>query len=384
MNIRMTTVLVITLMTALPTIAQDRDALDVQKARNAHVAGRRDLVDYPADKFDLSDLPSYRPQQQVSGVIRMTGSNYIADSHVGENWMAAFKKFQPGVTFEFNLKTPSSAVYALFLNAGDVDPSRKMTFEDLLAYERAMNTDPVEIEYATGSYDVPGWSPAFGIFVNKANPIAKLNIAQLEAIFGAERTGAWEGTSWHPERARTPAQNIRTWGQLGLTGEWADKPIHVYGVNLRYHQAIRFEDQVMHGSAKWNPALLEYANYGKPDGTLAIGASMMVEDLAKDPYGICYSEVNFMVDHTKTVALAPGAAKNYVPLTRENVQNRSYPLYDVVYLYANGSPQKPMDPKVKEFLRFVLSREGQEAIAKDGKYLPLPKEIVDEQFKKLQ
>src|ERR1700720_4727493 len=143
MKIPMPPVLVITLIIALPTIAQDRDALDVQKARNAHVAGRRDLVDYPPDKFDLSNLPSYKPQQQVSGVIRMTGSNYIADSHVGENWLAAFKKFQPGVTFEFNLKTPSAAVYALFLNAGDVDPSRKITFEDLLAYERTMNAVPV-------------------------------------------------------------------------------------------------------------------------------------------------------------------------------------------------------------------------------------------------
>jgi phosphate transport system substrate-binding protein len=384
MNTRAATILAATLAITLPTLAQDRDALDVQKARNAHVAGRRDLVDYPPNTFDLSDLPHYKPLQQVSGIIRMTGSNYIADSHVGENWLAAFKKFQPGVTFQFNLKTPSAAVYALFLNAGDVDPSRKMTFEDLLAYERTMNADPVEIEYATGSYDVPGWSPAFGIFVNSTNPIAKLNIAQLEAIFGAERTGAWEGTSWHPERARTAAQNIRTWGQLGLTGEWANKPIHVYGVNLRYHQATRFEDQVMHGSSKWNPSLLEYANYGKPDGTLAIGASMMVEDLAKDPYGICYSEENFKVDGAKLVALAPGDTKSYVPLTRENVRNRSYPLYDAVYLYANGSPEKPMDPKVKEFLRFVLSREGQEAIAEDGKYLPLTKEVLDAQLKKLQ
>jgi phosphate transport system substrate-binding protein len=384
MTSRITAIFAATLLIALPALAQDRDALDVQKARNAHVAGRRDLVDYPPNTFDLSGLPSYKPQQQVSGVIRMTGSNYIVDSHVGENWLAAFKKFQPGITFEFNLKTPSAAVYALFLNAGDVDPSRKMTFEDLLAYERTMNADPVEIEYATGSYDVPGWSPAFGIFVNKANPITKLNLAQLEAIFGAERTGAWEGTSWHPDRARTAAQNIRTWGQLGLTGEWADKPIRVYGVNLRYHQATRFEDQVMHGSAKWNPTLLEYANYGKSDGTLAIGASMMVEDLAKDPYAICYSEENFKVEGAKLVELAPGDTKKYVPLTRENVRNRSYPLYDAVYLYANGSAEKPMDPKVKEFLRFVLSREGQEAIAKDGKYLPLTKEVVDAQLKKLQ
>ena len=369
---------------AMPLVAQDRSALDVQKARNEHVQGRKNLVDYPANEFDLSNLPAYKPQQQVSGVIRMTGSNYIADSHVGQYWMQEFKKFQPGVTFEMNLKTPSVAIYALILNAGDVDPSRKMTFEDLLAYERVMNADPVEIQYATGSYDVPGWSPAFAVFVNKSNPLSKLNMAQLEAIFGAERTGAWEGTSWHPERARTPAQNIRTWGQLGLTGEWADKPIHVYGVNLRYHQAIRFEDQVMHGSAKWNPELREYANYSNPDGSLAIGASMMVQDLAKDPYGIAYSEVNFTAPGTKVLELAPGDTQNYFPLTRENVRDRKYPLYDTVYLYANGSAEKPMDPKVKEFLRFVLSREGQEAIARDGKYLPLTKEVVDEQLKKLQ
>jgi len=384
MNIRMIAVVGCALSLSLPALAQDRDALEVQKARNAHVQQRKDLVDYPVDKFDLSGLASYKPERQVTGVIRMTGSNYIADSHIGELWMAAFKKLQPGVTFKFDLKTPSAAIYALFLNAGDVDPDHKLNFEDLLAYERETNSDPVEIEYATGSYDVPGWSPAFGIFVNKANPISKLTMAQLEAIFGAERTGAWEGTSWHPERSRTAAQNIRTWGQLGLTGEWADKPIHVYGVNLRYHQATRFEDQVMHGSSKWNPALLEYANYGKADGTLAIGAEMMVQDLAKDPYGICYSEVNFTVDNTKTLALAPDDTKNYVPLTRENIQNRSYPLFDTVYLYANGSKEHPMDPKVKEFLRFVLSREGQEAIAKDGKYLPLTKEVVDAQLKKLQ
>jgi phosphate transport system substrate-binding protein len=139
----------------------------------------------------------------------------------------------------------------------------------------------------------------------------------------------------------------------------------------------------MHGSSKWNSELLEYANYGKADGTLAIGASMMVEDLAKDLYGIAYSEINFTQPGTKVVALAPGNTTNYVELTRENVQNRSYPLYDAVYMYANGSPEHPMDPKVKEFLRFILSKQGQTAIAQDGKFLPLTKEVVDRQLKKL-
>lgn len=372
---------------ALPALnstqAQSRDSLEVQKARNAHVQGRRDLRDYPVDQFDLSVLPDYKPSQQLTGVIRMVGSNYVADSHIGELWVAAFKKLEPGISFKFTLKTPSAAIPALYLGAGDIGPSRKATFEDLLGYERTMDAEPLEIDYATGSYDVPGWSPAFGVFVNEKNPLTKLTMDQLEGIFGSERTGAWEGTSWHPERARTPAQNIRTWGQLGLTGEWADKPIHVYGVNLRYHQAIRFEDQVMHGSAKWNPALLEYANYGKADGTLAIGAEMMVQDLAKDPYGICYSEINFSQPHTRTIALAPGDSHNYVPLTRENVWNRSYPLTDAVYMYTNGASNHPMDPKVREFLKFILSRQGQAAIVQDGKYLPLTKEVVAAQLAKL-
>ena len=370
--------------TAFAQQQDSRSSLEVQKARNAHVAGRKNLVDYPADKFDLSGLPDYKPTQKVSGVIRLTGSNYVADSHVGEAWMAEFKKYHPGVTFELNLKTPSSAIFALFLNAGDIGPSRKATFEDLLAYERSMNAEPVEIQYATGSYDVPGWSPAFGIFVNKANPIQHISMAQLEGVFGARRTGAWEGTEWHPERSRTAAQEIRTWGQLGLTGEWASKPIHPYGVNLRYHQALRFEDQVMHGSAKWNPDLLEYANYGKADGTLAIGAEMMVQDLAKDPYGIAYSEVNFTAPATKTLAVSYGDSDKFVPITRESVHDRSYPLYDAVYLYANGSPEHPMEPKVREFLLYVLSKQGQQAIANDGKFLPLTKEVVVEQRKKLQ
>src|SRR5258708_3125959 len=362
--------------------AQERSALEVQKARNEHVQSRRDLA-YKR-KFDLEGLPHYKPGQQVSGTIRMYGSNYVADGHVGEYWEQDFGKFQPDVKFDYKLKTPSAAIFALFLGVSDLGPCRKQTFEDLLAYERTMNRDPLEIVYATGSYDVPGWSPAFGIFVNKKNSLAKLTLGQLERIFGAERTGAWEGTTWHPERARGAETNIRTWGQLGLTGEWKDKPIHVYGVNLRYHQSVRFEDQVMQGRGKWNPELREYANYGKGDGTLAIGAQMMVEDLSNDPYGIAYSEINFITSQTKVLALAAKEGGPYYDLTMDNVQKRVYPLHDEVYMYTNGAPGFPVDPKVREYLRYILSREGQEAVQRDGKYLPLTAEAAREQLKKLE
>ncbi|WP_263366268.1 PstS family phosphate ABC transporter substrate-binding protein [Edaphobacter bradus] len=360
--------------------AQGRNALEVQKARNEHVASRRNLVRYPITKFDLSALPHYVPTQEISGTIRMTGSNYVADSHIGEYWEAGFKKFHPNVKFVYNLKSPSAAIPALFLGVSDLGPSRRMTFEDLLAYERLKNTDPIEIVYATGSYDVPGWSPAFGIFVNKSNPLTQLTMAQLEGIFGAERTGAWEGTTWHPERARSAAQNIRTWGQLGLTGEWKDKPIHAYGVNLRYHQAVRFEDEVLEGSSKWNPTLMEYANYSKADGTLAIGAELMLEDLSKDPYGIAYSETTFQTSQTKALAIASKDGGPYIPITVETVQNRTYPLHDQVYMYLNPGS----DPTVKEFMRYILSQEGQMDIARDGKYLPLTADMVKEGRRKLE
>ncbi|HEY4047939.1 MAG TPA: substrate-binding domain-containing protein [Acidobacteriaceae bacterium] len=365
-------------------LAQDRSALDVQKARNEHVQSRRNLVDYPITEFDLSGLPHYQPGQEVSGTIHMVGSNYIADSHIGDYWEAGFKKSHPDVKFVYDLKSPSAAIPALYLNVSDLGPSRRMTFEDLLAYERMTDTDPIEIVYATGSYDVPGWSPAFGIFVNKANPISKLTMEQLEGIFGSERTGAWEGTTWHPERARSASQNIRTWGQLGLTGEWKDKPINIYGVNLRYHQAIRFEDEVLHGSAKWNPALREYANYTLPDGKLAIGAGLMLQDLSKDPYGIAYSEMNFQTSDVKPLAIAAKEGGPYVSLTLKTDQDRTYPLHDQVYMYLNpATPGKPMDPALKEYMLYILSQEGQTDIARDGKYTPLTKEMVEEGRKKL-
>jgi len=96
---------------------------------------------------------------------------------------------------------------------------------------------------ATGSYDVPGGTPV-RVVVHRDNPLAQLTMKQLDGIFGSERAGGWEGTSWRPGRARGPEQNIRTWGQLGLTGDWKDKPIHVYGLTLRYHQATEISDMV--------------------------------------------------------------------------------------------------------------------------------------------
>jgi phosphate transport system substrate-binding protein len=380
------------LAAGLPALAQTpgetapaaiRDSLNVQKARGEHVAGRGKRA-YYTTKFDLSDLPPYAPGPQVSGNIRMWGLNYLKDGLLADYWEAGFQKFHPGVTFEYHLTTAYTAASGLVAGLADLGPCRKFTFGETEEFERVFNYHPTEITFATGSYNVPGWNNAFGIFVNRANPIAQLTIAQLDGIFGSVRDGGWVGTEWHPEFARGADKNIRTWGQLGLTGEWADKPIHVYGLNLRYHQSTTISDWLLMSSDKWNENLRTYANYARPDGTLAIAAELLMEDLSKDPYGIAYSGIQNLTAGTKALAIAPRDGGQYVEMNMANIQNRTYPLADAVYFYLNRKPGTPVDPKVREFLRYVLSREGQEEVERDGKYLPLTAAVVREQLRKLE
>ena len=171
---------------------------------------------------------------------------------------------------------------------------------------------------------------------------------------------------------------------MGLRGEWADKPIHVYGLNLRYHQSVTISDWILRGSDKWNENLRTYANYARPDGTLAVAAELLMEDLQNDPYGIAYSGVQNMKSGTKILPIAVDENSPYVPMTMETVQNRTYPLADSVYFYFNRKPGTPIDPKVKEFIRYVLSQEGQADVQHDGKYLPLTGSVAGEMLKRLE
>ncbi len=192
------------------------------------------------------------------------------------------------------------------------------------------------------------------------------------------------GTSWNPQYARGPEDNLRTWGQLGLTGEWADKPINVYGLNLRYDTSTKFSDKVLKGSDKWNENLIMYANYARPDGSLAIGATLLMQDLSKDRYGIAYSGIQNLTPETKAVALARNDGGPYVEMTMETVWNRTWPLYQRETWILNRKPGTPLEPKVKEFMRYVFSREGQAEVVRDGKFLPLTPEIIQAQLKKLE
>jgi len=362
--------------------AQIRDPLKVQEGREKKLQ-LRGSKRYYSEQWKLDDLPAYAPKQKVSGVIRQWGSNYFADSPLGKMWEEGFKKHHPEITFEDELKTALAGIPALTFGMADIAPMRHITSDEMLLYQRYHSAWPVEITVVTGSLDVPGWSYALGIFIHKDNPLSRLTVDQLDGIFGAQRSGAFQGTEWNTAVARGPEKNIRIWGQLGLTGEWAKKPIHVYGYNLRYHIPLTFERLVFQGGAKWNEQLIEFTNYKNADGSTELEAKQVIDAVSKDPLGIGYSSVDFLTPATKSLAIAPRGSEKYVELNLQTLRSREYPLADEVYFYLRKDPGKRVDPKVKEFLRYILSREGQDAVQKDGKYLPLPGRIAAEQLKKL-
>lgn len=373
------------LLGAAPAAAQaDKVAhgLALQAARAKFVVVKAKKVFYTR-RWDLSGLPVYRPQQQVSGTIRMWGSNYIEDSNLGKYWEEGFRKYQPGAHIAFHMKTATAAVPALVFGVADIGVGRKITFAEQLLYERYENRDPLIISAATGSYDVTGWQPGYGIVVSKDNPLTCLSMQQLDGIFGAQRTGGWEGTSWHPEWARGPQENIRTWGQLGLAGAWAVQSINPYGLNLRYHQATEMSDDILKGSDKWNDRLRIYANYVAKNGALGRG---LKADLAKDRFGIAWiaAPTYRLPPQLKVLAISDRTGGQCIPYTLETIHDRAYPLFSQIYMFANRDGEGSVTPLVREFLRYVVSRQGQEAVERDGKYLPLTAGVARQQVRKIQ
>jgi len=223
-----------------------------------------------------TSLPEYRPDQKVSGVMRSWGSKHMAS--LMKRWEAGFRTYQPDIYFSDFLKGTATAQFGLHENVADLALSGReiWPYEYYGIYRRSLMY-PVEIAVATGSYDAPHKSYALTVFVHKDNPLTKMSLKQLDGVFGAQRTGGWQKLSWHTEVARSDKENILTWGQLGLTGEWADKPIHPYGPPGVYPGGISFfQTRVMGGADTWAEELREYDD-----------PSQMIEALSKDRYGIC-------------------------------------------------------------------------------------------------
>jgi phosphate transport system substrate-binding protein len=364
---------------------QSEDAKNAIRAQTdrAGVIYKRGKMAHYTRTFDLSGMPHYQPKEQLTGWVRLHGNNYLSDGMLGELWQQGFAKFQPGIRLSFYLPTSALAFAALYYDQADLVMGHRPGFYDLLAYERVKSFDPTEFTVVTGSFDVGGWENSLTILVNENNPLKCINMEQLDGLFGSERAGGWLGTNWRSDWARGPEKNIRTWGQLGLGGEWADKTVDLYGFSIRYNTATDFSDKVLKGSDKWNEKIQAYGNIVNPDGSRYIEADQITDKLGKNKYGLAYNRFRGERPHVKRIAVAPGNSRACVEHTLENVQNRTYPLFNEQYFYVTVKPGTQMDPKVKEFIRYVLSQEGQADIIRDGKYLPLTAEVVREQLKKL-
>jgi len=334
--------------------------------------------------FDLSALPDYVPEGHPTGTLKISGNNYIGDSPLGGWWEAAFAKYQPGITIKYDLETAANAVPSVAFGLADIGITHEPSFYDYLSYQRLKGTAPVGVTILTGSYDVVGWQNNMVIVVNKNNPITHLSMTQLDGIFGSARAGGWVRTTWHPELARGAEKNIRHWGEAGVTGDWASKEIHTYGYSLRYATALEFSDKVLHSSDKWNDNLLGFGNFVKPDGKTYLEADQVVDHVRDDPSGIGYVRYhpNFPTD-VKILDVAATDSGPFVHYTMENLQNHTYPLWGGQSFWFDIPPGKKVDPKIREFVRFVLSKQGQELLQKDGKYLPLDAATVQEGLKKL-
>lgn len=320
-----------------------------------------------------ASLPPYTPRQQVSGRIRLWGHGSPKHDFLGKlirRWTAEFYRYQPGVKIVNEMFGTASAVGALYTGAGDlailgeeIRPAAER------AFERERHYAPTRIEIATGSLDVNYFDYAHMIFVNRDNPIDRLTVGQLASIFG-DRAG--DGTG-----------NIRTWGAVGLTGDWTHRQIQPYSWKVDQDFALFFRARVLDGNHRWNPDIREFATADRPDGTINDRGQQILDALARDRYGIAISNVRFANPKVKAVRLADTAAGPYEEATAATLIAQRYPLTRIIPAFIDVSPGRPVDPAVREFLRFILSRQGQQALIEDSGYLPLGARQIQTQLSAL-
>jgi phosphate transport system substrate-binding protein len=291
-------------------------------------------------------IPAYKRASGVSGNLNSIGSDTL--NNLMTYWAEGFKKAYPNVNVQIEGKGSSTAPPALTEGTAQLGPmSREMTGAEKDKFEAKYGYKPTQIRVALDG---------IAIYVNKDNPIKELTFKQIDGIFSSTR--------------KRGGKDIKTWGDLGLTGEWAGKPISIFGRNSASGTYGYFKE---HALAKG-----DYKNSVKEQP----GSSSVVQGVAEDKYAIGYSGVGYTTSGVKTIPLSEGDAGPFYSESYENVLSRKYPLSRYLYVYANKAPGKALDPLVKEFSGFVLSKEGQEIVVKDG-FFPLTSAVIAEELAKL-
>jgi phosphate transport system substrate-binding protein len=292
-------------------------------------------------------VPEYTRTSGVSGNLSSIGSDSL--NNLMTLWAEGFQKEYPNVKIQIEGKGSSTAPPALIAGTAQIGPmSRAMKSKELDDFEKEFGYKPTQIAVAVD---------ALAVYVNKDNPIKRLTMEQVDAIFSKNR------------KCGDPA-SINTWGAVGVeTHGWGSRPISLYGRNSAsgtygYFKTIALCKGDYRDQVKEQP-----------------GSASVVQGITEDLYGIGYSGIGYKTSGVNTVALA-GKDGKYYGTDPETVLSGKYPLSRYLYLYVNKAPNVPADPMIREFIRFVLSQSGQNTVVKDG-YLPLSSPVVEKQRAKL-
>jgi phosphate transport system substrate-binding protein len=309
-------------------------------------------------------LPSYHASGALSGEIRSVGADTMES--LMKLWIEGFTKLYPNVHFTMEAKASGTAVPAFIAGTSDIGPvAREVLPNEVEPFKQKFGYEPFPVRVAGGSYRTTGKTHAIAFLVNKDNPINQLTYAQLDAIFSTTRKRGYK-------------EDITTWGQLGLKGEWADKPIHLWGL-IPPNGILNFvQDRVLAGG-EYKSGINQRTTVGSLAALDAIS-----QGIAADRYAIGYAGFGNITPSVKAVALAEKEGGPYFKGTFDEVVEQRYPLSRVIYIYLNRKPGDPLDPKVREFLKYILSKQGQDAVLKDSTFLPLTAEIVKQELPKIQ
>ncbi len=291
-------------------------------------------------------LPSYTKTSGVSGNLSSVGSDSLAN--LMTLWAEEFKKEYPNVNIQIQAAGSSTAPPALTEGTASMGPmSRAMKDAEIQAFEEKYGYKPTAVPVAID---------ALAVFVHKDNPIKSLDMAQVDAIFSSTRLCGG-------------ASDIKTWGDLGMTGEWAAKPIQLFGRNSVSGTYGYFKEEALcKGDYK--------ANVNEQPGSASV-----VQSISSTINAIGYSGIGYKTSSVKTVPLSKKGGEAF-DANEANALAGKFPLARFFYVYVNKAPNKPLSPLDAEFVKLVLSKQGQEVVVKDG-YIPLPSKVVEKTMKEL-
>ncbi len=285
-------------------------------------------------------LPTYKAVQGVSGSLKSIGSDSMNNEMT--LWIEGFKKFYPNVDIAVEGKGSATAPPALVNGTAAFGPmSRPMKQDEIDSFEKVFGYKPTA---------VPTSIDMLAVYVHKDNPLTSLTLQQVDAIFSKSRKGGHD-------------KDIRTWGDLGLTGEWKDKPISLYGRNSASGTYGYFKEHALFKG--------DYKDEVKEQA----GSSSVVQGVASDKFALGYSGIGYKTADVRAVPLAAKADKPAIEAIVDNAYSGTYPLARFLYIYVNKKPGGELDPLRREFLRYVLSQSGQGEVIKDG-YYPLTAAMV--------